>query len=334
MAPRRLRRRRHSRPARLGGSEPSDRALIHYRRVGFPPGRVWVSSPRRCTTARRLCGRGVSRCEELLLEERDAGRIGRANIYRYLGGLMAMADDSRMWRAGSDEACGGIFDDLGQTGAARYCDALLADVELLAGDVRCGATCARGTLPATARRARISDCSDLRRRCWPVAVTATRTVTTKLERWLAAAPRHAAPMTTSAPRFAWRSASAKVARTARGRPRPSMSRGGRASLAGTTDALNARAAAFMARAEVLALMGQHSTMPTRRSPKPSRSTSRRETSLLSTRSVIARREAPLGASRPNSLSISHGRSASRRAAGRVRLTRRAGTPLTSQPARR
>ena len=45
-------------------------------------------------------------------------------------------------------------------------------------------------------------------------------------------------------------------------------------------------------------------MRTRRSPRPSRSTSRRETSLLPS-AHVNRREAPLGASRPNSLAL-HG----------------------------
>ena len=75
----------------------------------------------------------ISRCEELLLEE-GTGPLGRANVDRYLGGLLAMTGAVGHGRELVIHAAA-AFDDLGQTGAARYCDALLADIELLTGNV-------------------------------------------------------------------------------------------------------------------------------------------------------------------------------------------------------
>ena len=73
-----------------GGEEAAERALIHYRRSDDSRrGRASARSQQRCITARRPCVRAVNRCEELLLEE-GAGPIGRANVGRYLGGLLAM----------------------------------------------------------------------------------------------------------------------------------------------------------------------------------------------------------------------------------------------------
>jgi tetratricopeptide (TPR) repeat protein len=76
---------------------------------------------------------GISRCEELLDEE-GLDRAGKANVLAFLGAFVAQRGDFDQARASVAEARA-THEDLGQrTAAATYGRALLADVELLAGD--------------------------------------------------------------------------------------------------------------------------------------------------------------------------------------------------------
>ena len=69
--------------------EAAERALVHYRRSGFPAGTCLGQIAAALYYGPAPVSRAVSRCEELLLEE-GTGPLGRANLDRYLGGLVAM----------------------------------------------------------------------------------------------------------------------------------------------------------------------------------------------------------------------------------------------------
>ena len=193
-------------------------------------------------------GRAVSRCEEFLLDD-ATGPLGRANIDRYLGGLLAMSGAVERDASSSSHAAASL-DDLGQTGAARYCDAILADIELLAGDV----PAARHALEALCVYCQESEDVGLlgTAACWLVDVLYEDGDYEALERWLETARKHADPNDLLS-QIAWRSASAKLL-AREGQPEADALSEEAIRRAQATDALNARAAAFMARAEVLRLM--------------------------------------------------------------------------------
>ena len=120
-------------PRRRRGRKPRSALSSTTASQDFQPARASARSQPLCTTALRLSVVRSAAARSYSLEE-GTGPIGRANVDRYLGGLLAMTgavDDGRDLVMHAAAA----FDDLGQTGAARYCDALLADVEVLADDI-------------------------------------------------------------------------------------------------------------------------------------------------------------------------------------------------------
>jgi tetratricopeptide (TPR) repeat protein len=106
---------------------------VHYRRSGFPPGTCLGQIAAALYYGPVHTEQAIGRCEELLFEP-GLGAAGKANVERYLGGLVAMTGDIERGRGHIVEAAA-AFDDLGQVGAARYCDSILGDVELLSGDL-------------------------------------------------------------------------------------------------------------------------------------------------------------------------------------------------------
>ena len=94
-----------------------------------------LSGPDRHRSVLRPSARGPSNQPLRGVPRRGGERAaGRASVNRYLGALLAMTGAIAQGRELVVHAAA-AFDDLGQRGAARYCDALLADVELLAGNV-------------------------------------------------------------------------------------------------------------------------------------------------------------------------------------------------------
>ena len=153
----------------------AERALIHYRRSGFPPGTCLGQIAAALYYGPAPVGRAISRCEELLLEE-GTGPLGRANINRYLGGLMAMAGAVDRGRELVRDAAAEL-DDLGQTGrrgtATRSWPTSSSWRATSLRRDRRSRHSAR-----TARRARTSDCSGLPHA--GLLMCSTRTVTMKL----------------------------------------------------------------------------------------------------------------------------------------------------------
>ncbi len=223
----------------------AERALVHYRWSGFPAGTCLGQIAAALYYGPVPVSRAVSRCEELLLEERT-GPIGRANVDRYLGGLMAMTGAVKRGRDLVMHAAA-EFDDLGQTGAARYCNALLADIELLAGDV----PAAREALQVLCRYAEESQDFGLVATAAPILAEALHQEGDyeAAGRWVAAARTHAATSDLLG-QIAWRSVAAKLL-AQEGRPEADAMSAEAVRRAQATDALNARAAALMARADVL-----------------------------------------------------------------------------------
>ena len=114
--------------------EAAERALVHYRRSGFPAGVCLGQIAAALYYGPAPVGRAVSRCEELLVEE-ASGPLGRASVDRYLGGLMAMTGAIAQGRELVVHAARQRSTTSDRRERRGICDALLADVELLAGDV-------------------------------------------------------------------------------------------------------------------------------------------------------------------------------------------------------
>jgi hypothetical protein len=113
--------------------EAAERALGYYRASGFPPGTCLGQIAAALYYGPAPVERAIARCEELVLEA-GIGPIGRANVLRYLGGLVAMAGDAKRGAALVVEAAAS-FEELGQVGAAKYSDSVLGDIALLTGDL-------------------------------------------------------------------------------------------------------------------------------------------------------------------------------------------------------
>ena len=280
---------------------------------------------RRCTTVRRPRARS-RRCEELLADG-DADRVGRANVSGISPGSSRWSVSSRHGRSSSIHARGSLRRPRTEGCGRAY-----------RGPCSATSSCWRVTPRPPGVNTR--HCAGICEESGELGLLSTYAADLAeslreldddagAEHWSRISEGHAASDDVSA-QFAWRAARATVLarrgeleeaeRLARqavefGGPHgcPQQARRG--------PALPRRGASPERR---------RSRRLTRRSLRRSRSTSERETSPL----VGQRREAPLGASRPNSLLLHRTDDRRRRrACRRGWLTRRAGTPLTSQPAR-
>ena len=73
------------------GSNPQERALVHYRRSAFPSrGHVWARVCHRSVLRPRAGGHEQSAAARNSCVEEASGPLGRASVDRYLGGLLAM----------------------------------------------------------------------------------------------------------------------------------------------------------------------------------------------------------------------------------------------------
>ncbi len=108
--------------------EATERALVHYRRSGFPGSACLGSLCAALYYGPAPVQRAIARCHELLDTE-DPNRFGEANVLRYLGGLVAMGGDVRQGREIVEQA-EQQFDELGQIGAAKFCSGFLGDIAL------------------------------------------------------------------------------------------------------------------------------------------------------------------------------------------------------------
>jgi len=230
--------------------EAAERALEHYRRAGFPGARCLGNLGAALYYGPAPVWRAVARCEALLAEEAD--RVAGANVMRYLGGLTAMAGPFDQGRELIEQSRT-LFEALGQVGAASYCDSVLGDVELLAGNVEAA---------TRAWRALVTYCNDASD--FSALSTTAADLADALYRlgeyeeaghWSAESERHAATDDIGA-QFAWRAVRAKVlARREEFREAEALAREA-LRLAEPTDALNKRANVQLSLAEVLGLAGQ------------------------------------------------------------------------------
>ena len=246
-------RRRHSRPG--SSRETSRRARPGALSTVRHPATTCLGQARRALYyGPAPAPRAISRCEELLLEDGTPGASGAANVDRYLGGLMAMTGRVRTGRELVEQR-GASFDELGQTGAAAYCGAILADVELLAGDVdaarqrsrrsartarRAGMSAALGTAAAWLAEALYELGDDSR----APSAGRSRSEESRCDRRLGA-------------QIAWRSVRAKVLARRGERPRQTRCREEAVALARRRMRSTRVPQPSIARAEVLRLSGRH-----------------------------------------------------------------------------
>ena len=113
--------------------EAAERALQHYRNAGWPVSTCIGELAAALYYGPTPAPEGIARCEELLADG-SLDRVGRAHVTAFLGGVVAQRGDFDAARAHVASARA-TYEELGQrTAAETYCGALLADVELLAGD--------------------------------------------------------------------------------------------------------------------------------------------------------------------------------------------------------
>jgi tetratricopeptide (TPR) repeat protein len=112
--------------------EAAEHALVHYRRVPWPAATCLGELAAALYYGPSPVERASRRCRTLLADTSD--RASRANLLVFLGGLTAMRGDFVEARRLVDEARV-IYDELGQIAiAATYGEAVVSDIELLAGD--------------------------------------------------------------------------------------------------------------------------------------------------------------------------------------------------------
>jgi hypothetical protein len=121
----------HSRHA--AWQEAAERALLHYRRAGFPTAACFGELAAALYYGPTPAAEALARCRELLAGG-GLDRVGEANLHVFAAGLEAMAgriDEARTLVALAE----GSYLELGQSAlAATYAGAVAADVELLAGN--------------------------------------------------------------------------------------------------------------------------------------------------------------------------------------------------------
>lgn len=231
--------------------EAADRALVHYRRAGFPVATCLGQIAGALYYGPVRVGRAIDRCLELLEEATD--RTGRARVLGFFAGLEAMRGEFDEARDLLDEGQA-VFEELGQAAAAgTYCTAVRADVELLAGDI-------------SAASSHLEElCGQLREHeNWGALATSAADLANVLvdlnvlddaKHWAAVARDHAAADDLGA-QFASRAAKARLlAHDGEHAVAEKLAREAVA-LAEPTDALNKRAAVLLSMAEVLRLSGK------------------------------------------------------------------------------
>ena len=187
-------------------AESAEQAMLHYRRSAWP-----ISTPAGELAAALYYGpmpvpMGIARCQELL-RDRLVDHVGSAHILVFSGGLVAQRGDFDEARARIASARA-TYEDLGQPAvAATYCGALLADVELLAGE----ATAAEDILrQLCAELERTHDYSHLASRASDLAEALyAQERLDEAEAWTRVAESHASEDDLDAQTF-WRSVRARV----------------------------------------------------------------------------------------------------------------------------
>jgi tetratricopeptide (TPR) repeat protein len=183
-----------------------ERALMHYTSAGWPTssclgeiGAALYYGPAPVLDA-------IARCERALRDE-VTDRLGEANIRAFLGGLVGQRgdfDEARQLIASARAA----LEDLGQgTAVAYYCDPVLGDLELLAGNVVSAERILRGLCDQLERT---RDWSHLASRASDLAEAIyVQDRLDEAEHWTSVAEEHALDDDLDAQTF-WRSVRAKI----------------------------------------------------------------------------------------------------------------------------
>ncbi len=187
--------------------EAAERALIHYRKSGWPTSTCLGEIVTALYYGPTPVPIAIARCEQLLRDE-AIDRFGRANVTAFLGGLVAQSGEFSASRELVATARA-TYEELGQrASAAWHYAAVAADVELLSGDP---AAAERILRELCAELAQMRDFLHLSSRASDLAETLyVLGQFDEADEWTRVAEGHAAPDDNSA-QLLWRSVRAKTA---------------------------------------------------------------------------------------------------------------------------
>jgi len=239
----------HCRNAEWG--EAAERALVHYRRSGWPTAACFGEIATSLYYGSTPVPDAIRRCEELLGEVSDRG--GEAHVLVWLGGLEAFAGRLDRGRRLVDRAKT-IFDDLGYRMALAYaCGAVLGEIELLADRPRAGEESLRASCDVLGA---MHEGAFLASRASELAEAIYRQGRyDDAESWERVAEEHAATDDIGA-QFLRRAVGAKILARRHSFAEAELLAREAVALAERTDALNNRAKALLDLAEVLQLGGK------------------------------------------------------------------------------
>ncbi len=239
----------HCRNAEWG--EAAERALVHYRRSGWPTAACLGEIATSLYYGSTPVPDAIRRCEELLGEVSDRG--GEAHVLVWLGGLEAFAGRLDRGRRLVDRAKT-IFDDLGYRMALAYaCGAVLGEIELLADRPRAGEESLRASCDVLGA---MHEGAFLASRASELAEAIYRQGRyDDAESWERVAEEHAATDDIGA-QFLRRAVGAKILARRHSFAEAELLAREAVALAERTDALNNRAKALLDLAEVLQLGGK------------------------------------------------------------------------------
>jgi DNA-binding SARP family transcriptional activator len=233
-------------------TDAAERALAHYRTAGWSTSTCLGELAAAMYWGPTPVDAAAARCEQLL-REATTDRVGVAYLETFLGGLLAQQGDFDRAR-GRIEVARTTLEDLGHRASALvYCETVLGEIELLAGEAESAEGVLRGLCNRLAEAREVSTlasrASDLAK-----ALVAQARLDEALE-WTEAAERHASADDTNA-QMMWRPVRAAVlARRGDLTRAEKLAREG-AQMAAATDDLNRRGDAHRELGEVLRLAGR------------------------------------------------------------------------------
>jgi DNA-binding SARP family transcriptional activator len=234
--------------------EAAERALAYYKRSTWPTSASAGEIANALYYGPTPVSKAIHRCAELL-QDGSANRHGRANIEVFMGGLVAQQgefEDAKTLISSATKT----YAELGHTASARLSgSAVLADVELLEGNVSGAETTLRSLCEELERTHAFSH---LASRAGDLAEALFRLGRLdESAEWVSVARRHTASDDLDA-RLLWLPVSAKIAARLGAGDKALAILSEAAALADTTDALNRRAAIRTDTGEVLQLAGRAS----------------------------------------------------------------------------
>jgi hypothetical protein len=133
-----------------GWEEAAEKALVHYRRAGWPVLAGVSAIAAAVYHGPTPAPEAIARCDALL-QDTSAGRLGSAYVSLYRAGARAMTGVIDEARREADDAAA-VAEELGITGFVREYGQVRGAIDLLAGDVGAAEALYRSTLAALVER--------------------------------------------------------------------------------------------------------------------------------------------------------------------------------------